>query len=221
MTETPSVAVLGDVMTRSVHVVAPFTSLKTAARLLTENQVGALPVVNAEGEVVGVLSEADLIARIACAATTAPGTTAAAAMSTPAIVAPPDLPVRRAAELMHERNVRHLPVVDENGRLAGIVSRGDLLELFLRGDEDVKRRIENDLLPRLGWLDRETIAIAVDGGVVEVTGEVPRRSDVEALKRLLARVDGVVAVGISELLWHLDDLAVRAAALGLPVPPGT
>lgn len=220
MTETPSVAVLADVMTRSVHVVAPFTTLKTVVRVLTENQVGALPVIDGQGQVVGVVSESDLVARIACARETAAGTTAAAVMSTPAIVAPPDLPVRKAAALMFERSVRHLPVVDESGRLAGIVSRGDLLGLFLRGDDDVKRRIERDLLPRLGWINRETISIAVDSGVVEVSGEVPRRSDVEALRRLLARVDGVVAVGVSELLWHLDDLAIRAAALGLPVPPG-
>ena len=219
MIETPAVAVLGDVMTRSVHVVAPFTSLKTVARLLSENQVGALPVVDAEGEVVGVVSESDLIARVACAATIAPGTTAAAAMSTPAIVAPPDLPVRRAAQLMQERHIRHLPVVDDRGRLAGIVSRGDLLDLFLRGDEDLRRRIEGDLLPRLDWLKRDSISIAIESGVVDVSGEVAKRSDVEALKRLLARVDGVVAVGVSELLWHLDDVAQRAAALGLSVPP--
>lgn len=220
MTEMPAVAVLSDVMTRNVHVVAPFTTVKTVARLLTENQVGALPVVDTAGFVVGVVSEADLVARVAVVPGTGTGTTAAGVMTSPAVIAPPDLPVRKAAQLMYKRQVRHLPVVDENGRLQGIVSRGDLLRLFLRGDADLKRRIEGDLLPRLAWLDREEVAIDVEGGVVDVRGSVPRRSDVEALTRLIARVDGVVGVAVAGLMWNLDDVAGRAAALGLPVLPG-
>ena len=219
MREMPSVAVLADVMNRSVHVVAPFTSIKTVARMLYENQVGALPVVDVAGVVVGVVSEADLVARIALAPETGTGVTAAGVMSAPAIAAPPDLPVRQAAELMHRRHIRHLPVVDENGRLQGIVSRGDLLRLFLRGDEDLRRRVVDDVLPRLSWLERNRVQADVEGGIVELRGSVSRRSDVEALARVVGRIDGVVGVNTEQLGWDSDDSG-RRGGLGLPVSAG-
>ena len=215
----PSVALLEDVMNRSVHVVAPFTSVKTVARTLTENQVGALPVVDGAGVVVGLVSEADLVARIALAPESGTGVTAAGVMSAPAITAPADLPVRQAAELMHRRRIRHLPVVDDNGRLLGIVSRGDLLRLFLRGDDDLRRRVVDDVLPRLGWLNPRLVTAEVEGGVVELRGTVPSRGDVESLARVVARVDGVVGVNTDELGWDHEE-GDRRGRLGLPFSAG-
>lgn len=137
MTEVPAAAVLSDVMTRSVHVVAPFTTVKTIARLISNNEVGALPVVDDRGAVVGVVSESDLVARAAGRSAHRSGTTAADVMSAPAIVASTNLPVRDAARLMESARIRHLPVVDSSGLLRGIVSRGDLLRLYLREPHEI------------------------------------------------------------------------------------
>jgi CBS domain-containing protein len=209
MTEMPAVAVLADVMTRSVHVVAPFTNMKTVARLISDNEVGALPVVDDRGAVIGVVSEADLVARVAGRLEQPNGTTAADVMTAPPITAPPDLPVRQAARLMQDCRIRHLPVVDTSGLLRGIVSRGDLLRLYLRGDRELGERIERDLFPRLEWIDRRAIACAVDQGVVTLSGRVGKRSDADVLTRLVARVDGVVGVDAGGLIWHIDDAARR------------
>lgn len=131
-------AVLADIMTRNVHVVAPFTPVASAARTMDDNRVGAVPVVDASGVVAGLLSLTDLVT-LFMTAPRAPST-ARDVMSAPAVVAPPTMPVAQAARLMDRLRIRHLPVVDHEGRLQGIVSRGDLLRLFLRGDHEPERR---------------------------------------------------------------------------------
>lgn len=129
MSAAPGADTLAAVMTRSVHVVAPFSSIRSAARLIEENHISALPVVDAEGTVVGVVSAADLVGQIAGGSRL--GAVAADVMTSPPVVARPATPIREAARLMYRRHLQNLPVVDAAGRLQGIVSRGDLLRYFL------------------------------------------------------------------------------------------
>ena len=131
---------VADVMTSTVHVARADLPLQRAARLMRENGVGALPVVDGRGHVKGLLSEADLLlgaenqdrSRKRTSTWRRPrpalrqGATVEDAMSAPAVTITPTTPVREAAKLMRDRNVRHIPVVDADGRLRGIVSRVDL-----------------------------------------------------------------------------------------------
>ncbi len=131
-TEAPD-AVLADIMTRNVHVAAPFTPVASAARIMDDNRIGAVPVVDAAGVVAGLVSLTDLVTLFMT--TPQPAAMARDVMSAPAVVAPPTMPVAQAARLMDRLRIRHLPVVDREGRLQGIVSRGDLLRLFLSDDQ--------------------------------------------------------------------------------------
>jgi CBS domain-containing protein len=131
MTRAAATLVLADVMTRSVHVVAPFASMKTLALLISDNEVGALPVVDERGAVVGIVSEADLLAFVAGRSPHSLSETAADIMTSPAIVCSPDLGIHEAVRLFERHGVRHLSVVDAAGLLQGIVSRGDLLRAEL------------------------------------------------------------------------------------------
>lgn len=131
MITAPSTRVIAEVMTRAVHVATPLTSLRTVARLLCENHVGALPVLGADGQLLGIVSASDLLSSIALPSVDADTATAETAMTSPAIVAHPGLPVADAARLMERQRIRHLPVVDSAGRLVGIASRGDLIRLLV------------------------------------------------------------------------------------------
>src|SRR6266571_603091 len=131
-----------DVMTREVTTVAPATPVKEIARQIAQNRVSALPVVDSEGRVVGVVSEADLLlkeGRIEAGHSSlfepagrraerakAAGFTAAELMTAPALTVAPEAPLAEAARLMRERGVKRLIVVDERGNLVGIISRGDV-----------------------------------------------------------------------------------------------
>lgn len=119
--------VVGDVMTRNVHVVAPYTRLRTIARVLSDNQVSAVPVLDAAGVVLGMVSAVDIVARMADGGFDEEEM-AGNLMSKPVAVADPDMTVDAAIRLMVDKRLRQMPVVDANGRLRGIVSRGDLLK---------------------------------------------------------------------------------------------
>jgi CBS domain-containing protein len=106
---------------------------------------------------------------------------------------------------MQDRNVRRLVVVDARGRIAGIVTRSDLLQVFLRGDEELRREINDVLLPAL-LLEASTIQVDVIWNVVTLAGELDRRSDVEILTRMVAELDGVVGV-VDHLSFRWDDAA--------------
>ncbi len=111
----------GDVMTAPVITVAPAASLHAVAGLLTEHRIGAVPVVDDEGAVVGLVSEYDLLATS--------GQTAADVMTTAVITVSVDTAVDDVRHLLVDRRLRHLPVL-AGGRLAGIVSRGDIVALM-------------------------------------------------------------------------------------------
>jgi CBS domain-containing protein len=116
-------------MTKQVHVAGPLASFKQLVRLIAENRVSAIPIVDQRGVPIGIVSESDLLLeeRHVGAPTDA---IASRFMTSPVITVAADASRNQAASLMRERNVRRLVVVDERGRIAGIVSRGDLLGLL-------------------------------------------------------------------------------------------
>lgn len=210
-------------MTSSVHVVAPATTFKVIARTMEDNRVGALPVVEA-GRVVGIVSLADLLPRLELGDTPsranleAPSrprgrraaslaTTARELMTTPAVTISAEAPVSEAARTMRVWTLRRLPVVDESGRLVGIVSRSDLVRLFLRDDEDIREDMLTRVLPRAVFdEDARHLKVDVAGGVITIRGQVLRRSDAELLVGLAQQIDGVIRVDASALHASLDDL---------------
>jgi CBS domain-containing protein len=105
---------------------------------------------------------------------------------------------------MHDRAIKRLPVVDGDGRLVGVISRSDVLRVFMRSDDEIRREIVEDVIRRTMLLDAPTLVISVTDGIVTATGEVDRKTDAEILTRLSAAVAGVVAVE-SHIRYRYDD----------------
>jgi CBS domain-containing protein len=203
-----------DVMTHEVVRADSETPFKQVARLLSDNRISGLPVVDDEEKVVGVISETDLLQHQAqqvegyghrhvrrpkltrsarTAAAKARARTADHLMTRPAITATPDHYVTEAARIMREHGVERLPVVDERDRLVGIVTRGDLLRVFLRTDEEIRREVTRRVALALD-VPRYVVDVGVDAGVVTLRGQLEQRDDTELAVRIARHVDGVVAV---------------------------
>ncbi|MGW7543220.1 CBS domain-containing protein [Streptomyces sp. NPDC054770] len=198
---------VSDVMTRTVAAVGRRAPFKEIVRLMRDRQVSALPVIEGAGRVVGVVSEADLLAneelrddpdaaylqlRQPVDVAKADALTAGDLMSLPAITVRPDATLSEAAGTMAREGVKRLPVVDEAGLLAGIVSRGDLLKVFLRGDaeiaDEVRREIGSYLAPS------SAVRVEVSDGVVTLAGRIYDTALVPVAARLVRTVEGVVDV---------------------------
>lgn len=216
---------VSDVMTTQVVSVAEDTPFKDIAETLIQGGISAVPVVDAAGHVLGVVSEADLLRkeefreqyyregyrpplrarlRHPKARRKAAGDTAAELMTRPAISVTPDTSVVAAARLMDAHEVKRLAVVDAQGRLAGIVSRRDLVKPFLRADGDIAAEIREDVLDRSLWVDTSGVAVDVERGVVTLSGWMDRRTEAAIAVRLTQRVNGVVGV-VDRLTWKQDD----------------
>lgn len=219
-----------DVMTSEVITVAPETPLKDVAHLMIDHAVSGIPVVDHEGVVIGVVSEADLLVKergverihrrplaglIGDSKTTREqrdkvnAGLASQAMTSPAITIAPDRPLREAADLMIERRVNRLPVVGPDGALLGIVTRADIVRAFTRTDPDIERVVREEILKRALWIEPYELKIHVTDGIVAIRGTVDRRSTAEVLERLIGQVDGVVAVE-ADLDWRVDDSRIEA-----------
>jgi len=196
-----------DVMTMAVVTVDQLTPYKEIARLLAENRISGFPVLSAERHVVGVVTEANLLAeeeKRAWERVAIPGhgpqpqqhwgLSAGELMSAPAITIGPDATVAGAARAMNDHHVRRLPVIDGDGRLLGIVSRRDLLSVLLRPDGDVAaevRQVFEEMLPA----DPGIVAVAVQDGIVVLTGPPDADRDLVAVAiRLAWGVDGVIDI---------------------------
>lgn len=205
---------VGDVMTTSVVTVDRITPYKEIARLLTEHRISGIPVLKMGREVVGVVTEDDLLAaqartarRLRGSATRSwwprrqqqhPALTAGELMTTPAITVGTQVTIPAAARLMNTHHIRRLPVVDARGRLIGIVSRRDLLSVFLRRDEDIAADIRQVVDEILGAEPGEA-EVAVRNGVVTLTGTLdpkagPHGDLIPVAIRLMWDVDGVVDI---------------------------
>ncbi|MER8038999.1 CBS domain-containing protein [Streptomyces hydrogenans] len=177
---------VGGLMTDDVVSALPRTSFRDVAKLLAEHDISGVPVVDADDHVVGVVSESDLLARRAL--------TAQGVMSAPAVTVHAEEAAADAARLMVRRGVERLPVVDEEERLVGIVTRRDLLRVFLRPDPEIRRRIRDEVLADALDLPPDAVDVHVLDGVVTLAGRVRLRSQASMLRRLAERVEGVVAV---------------------------
>jgi CBS domain-containing protein len=217
---------VADVMTTHVHVARPLAPFKFLVRLIEENRVSAIPIVDQKGIPIGIVSEADLLVKerrheLESAdglfhlskrrqeRAKAEGTIASDLMTSPPITVTSDTSLSEAARLMQERNVRRLVVVDSRGRIAGIVSRRDLLQVFLRTDDELRDEITGTLIPALFVSTPEGIGIDVQSNVVTLSGELDRKSDVEILGRLTRELDGVVEV-VNKLSYRWDDKGTSA-----------
>ncbi|MFG2563544.1 CBS domain-containing protein [Streptomyces sp. NPDC048496] len=212
---------VGELMTREVVTVPGNATFKDIVRTLTEHQVSAVAVVDDAGHPLGVVSEGDLLPKSAdqgdfLRSLPAPeprkrekaeGTRAEELMSAPAVCARADWTVAEAARLMEAQSVRRLLVVDESDTLVGIVSRRDLLKIFLRDDETIRHEITGDVLDRTLHQDPGAITVEVTDGRVELNGSVRFKSLIPVIERLCRTVDGVVHVA-EHLGYAVDDASV-------------
>jgi CBS domain-containing protein len=212
-----------DVMTSDVVTARPDTPLKEVAEQLSERGISGLPVVDDNGEVVGVVSEADVLVKEARSTPRRPGLlswlldsaepreqlklearVAGEAMSKPAITIAPYASTAAAAGLMLEQGINRLPVV-RSDRLVGIVTRADLVRAFARSDDEVIREVRKQVEYLLALSDDfSQVDVCLRGGDVWLTGRVRRRSSVDELRSHVARIPGVVGV-VSKLTWLEND----------------
>jgi CBS domain-containing protein len=228
-----------DVMTRSVVSVPLIAPLKEVAQALVDNQISGVPVVDVDGTVLGVVSEADLLVKEqgADAIRHRPlarllgesresraqlvkleAITAAEAMTSPAVTITPGRPIHEAAAIMTARRVNRLPVVDD-GQLVGIVSRADLVRAYVRSDEELAATIRQDVILRILWLDPALFTVVVKDGVASISGRVERRSTAEMIEHSVRMVPGIVDVHAS-VSWSMDDRQFEPVAYDPVFPFG-
>ena len=194
-----------DLMRSDVRTTSPDASLKDVARTLVENRISGMPVCDADGKVVGVISEGDILfkergrpeqrpAPLGTDLKKATARVAGDAMTAPAITIRPSSSATEAARLMIEEGVNRLPVVMQDGRVVGIVTRADLVRAFTRPDAAIATEIQQDILERVLWAEPSTVQITVREGEVEVAGELETSTDVEIFEQLVRKVPGVVSV---------------------------
>ncbi|MFE2012906.1 CBS domain-containing protein [Streptomyces sp. NPDC059491] len=193
---------VGGLMTDEVVSALPASSFREVAKMLAEHDISGVPVVDEDDHVVGVVSESDLLARHELIAREL--------MNTPAVTIHAEETVADAARLMVRRGVERLPVVDEEERLVGIVTRRDLLCVYLRPDSEIRRRIREDVLTDALDLPEGAVDVHVLDGVVTLGGRIRRRSQALMLLGLAESVDGVVAV-VDRLSFHKDDTRLTSS----------
>ncbi len=220
---------VADVMTSQVHVARPLTPFKRLVQLIEENNISAVPIVDEEGMPIGIVSESDLLLkerreelenegsllhpmRRREERSKAVGVVAAQMMSRPPITVRSDTTLPAAARVMQDRNVRRLVVVDERGKIAGIVSRSDLLQVFLRTDQELRDEVESTVIPAMLMPAPDSVRVLVQWNVVTLLGEVDRKTDVDILTRMTREVDGVVDV-VNRLRYSWDDTAPAPASV--------
>jgi CBS domain-containing protein len=199
-----------DVMSALPVSVTETTSFREIATKLRECRVSAFPVLDADRKVTGVVSEADLLVKEAmlsepggigglltglvhhAARAKAAGVTAADLMTSPAVTIGPDDTVEHAARLMYDRKVKRLPVIDEHGRLVGIISRTDVLAVFARTDAEIREEIMTQVIT--GHSGPSWYSVIVRSGVVTLEGNSETTAIGHDLVSRTRHVQGVVAV---------------------------
>lgn len=224
---------IGEVMSSEVVQAQRETPFKDVVRLLDRHRISGLPVVDHDDKVVGVISGTALVRGQVARADTGRGrmgpggrfrlprlrlrrsgrttaararaTTAAELMSAPAITVHPEQLVPEAARVMERHAVELLPVVDEEDRLIGVATRRDLLRVFLRTDEEIRRQVSEDVMAGPPNLPARSVVVRVRDGVVTLEGRLELRSDIPVAVRSTWRVEGVVGV-VNSLTYRVDDV---------------
>jgi CBS domain-containing protein len=222
---------VADVMSTNVISARPQDSFARVAAMLRNAAIRAVPVVDDDGELQGVVSEADLMGAVAHTESGAArrwwrprhirrgipqakarATTAAELMSTDIETVTPTMRLSAAARTMTDRHLSWLPVCDEANRVVGVLGRSDVLTVFLRDDVSIKAEIVDDILKYVLLADPAAVKVEVAGGVVTLTGELDTRLDAQVAVRLTERVEGVVAV-VDHLRHRADQRVTDARAI--------
>jgi len=216
-----------NVMTTDVATVYEDTPFKDVVRILDQRDISAVPVVDADHRVIGIVSNADLLPKQGAqepSESNSPmawfqrhwdrarkeATTAGQLMTSPVISIGPEETVVDAARLLDKHVVKRLPVVSDNGSLLGIVSRRDLLTVFLRKDEDIADEIAHDVFERNldTVVNPSTVTVGVKDGVATLRGQLQRKSMIPIAETLTRRVDGIVDVD-AHLTFAYDDTHIH------------
>ncbi|MFC7216955.1 CBS domain-containing protein [Streptomyces polyrhachis] len=221
---------VGSVMTDDVVQAGYDTSFKEVTQLLVQHRIGGVPVVDADRKVLGVVCGSDLLARqveaddpsrpphrfawprLGSAARRRRGKararTAGQLMSCPAVTVSTDATLADAARTMARHRIDRLPVVDARQHLVGIVTRHDLIRIYLRPDGEIHDEIISEIAVGALSLAPLALGVSVHGGVVVLNGQLERRSDIGVAVRMVGQIDGVVAV-TDQLTFRLDDAHVK------------
>lgn len=210
-----------DVMSGSVATVGPDAPVGEIAALLLERRISGVPVVDAAGHLLGVVSEADLMwraetdtvhrrgwwasllggrAMMAADFIRAYGRTARDVMTSPVITVTADEPLEAVISTMESHRIKRVPVVD-GGRVVGIISRSDFLrslanapvDMPVRDDGAIRERLET-LLDAQPWASLVAITIVVERGVVRLVGLVDSEAERRAYETAARSVSGVARV---------------------------
>ncbi|MGZ9934810.1 CBS domain-containing protein [Streptomyces sp. NC-S4] len=182
-----------DVMTHAVISVDRRTPFKEVVEAMRQWRISALPVLSEEGRVAGVVSEADLLLK-AQGADESRAVTAGQLMTVPAVTVTKDATIPGAARLMARGHLKRLPVVDGDGRLIGVVSRGDLLKIYLRPDADIAEELRELIMAELIPAGSAMVQVHVADGIVHLDGSLPDPALKDVLVRVARTVPGVVDV---------------------------
>ncbi|MCH7584611.1 MAG: CBS domain-containing protein [Acidobacteria bacterium] len=209
-----------DLMTTDPLTVSADTLLKDAARAMVRNRVSGLPVIG-DGALIGIVTEGDFLRQEANRdqpyrfslldalfgegpADPPAVETVVEVMTEDVITIQPEATIGQAARVMVNKQVKRLPVIDEDGTLIGIISRADVVNAFTKPDEIIEDEVREDIIRRLLFLDPEEVGVSVEDGVVTLEGEMENRTEAHLLEELTRRVEGVVRVD-SRLTFLVDD----------------
>jgi len=220
-----------DLMASEVISVHRETSLRDAARLMVEKGISGLPVTDEDGSLVGVISEGDFLRKEVDRGdlmgrgllgvlfdnrdSLAEAETVGEVMAENLFTVSPDATLVEAARTMTTHAVKRLPVVTREGRLVGVISRRDVVAAFTRPDELIEDEIREDILRRLLFLEPTLLDISVNGGVVEISGELPSKTDARLLEAMVQRTDGVIRAEF-DVIWKIDDTQAGNEPSNLP-----
>lgn len=210
-----------DVMTTQVVTVTEDTPFTEIADTLAEHRISAVPVLDDDRHLTGIVTEADLLRKEQFkpddagerplrgrhrhhALTKARALDARGLMSTPAITVNPDTTLPQAARLLASHGFKAMPVLDEDGTLCGIIARRDVLTVFHRSDNDIHDEIVYDVLVSRLWQDPSELHVHVHQGVVRLSGRTELKSLIPIVVRMTAATEGVVNV-INDLDYQHDD----------------
>jgi CBS domain-containing protein len=222
---------VGHLMTTDVITIGRDASLKEAARRMIDAGVSGLVVTDDDGALDGVITEADFVktesdrratkrARLLRWFSSEEGFPSterhvADVMTADVVTLGPDADHAEAARVMRKAGIKRIPIVDDQSKLLGIVSRSDILRAFARPDADVLKEIREHVMGKVLWIDPKRVEVSSDEGNVTLSGRLETKSDATLLEDLAKRVDGVVSVKTA-LTWEVDNTKLEMVS----PPPG-